>query len=699
MKKSNALPRDRRSVGADRQVQPDDATKPLPVRQPLALLVALVVASGAMAASNQDPTLLSLEELMNIEVSSAAKRPQRLSDAATAIYAIGREEIRRSGATSLPELLRTVPGVQVSRIDGSRYAVSIRGFSSRYSGKLLILQDGRTLYSPLFSGTYWEAQDVLLEDVERIEVIRGSGGTLWGANAVNGVINIITREAKDTQGTFAELRGGSLEAGAAVRHGVALEGGGFARAYAKVDRHDPLLTAAGDDAHDAWKQKRAVFRVDLAPSATDAVTVQGDVFEAHSQQTVLQMPVPTNPLNIVGPSFVPDTARSTGANVLVRWKRDLGSRESWHLQAYVDQTRQADVMQQHRIDTVDVEWQHRLPLTERQDLTWGLGVRSVRQQLDGSFTVDMVPDRQSDLLYSAFVQDEIRLHEDVQLTLGTKLEHNGYTGLETQPSARIQWRASPTDNVWAAASRSVATPSMASTSAFAHVGLQPVPMLGAAIVGVRGNPDLQSEVMNSFELGYRGQFGPSFNVDVATFYNRYDNLVSREFGMPVLVTTPVPFPVIPMLFENQMDGKTYGVELAANWQVSPRWRLHGSYSWLKMDLKAKPGGSGLAPFGSAGSSPRQMVKLHSLHNLAHNLEFDASLNFSSGLTFETPTGVLAVPSYTRMDLRLGWRPSPKVEVNLIGRNLLKKQHAEYVADDVRASEVPRSVMAQVKWTF
>lgn len=484
------------------------------VRRPLALLVALALTSGAALAQSQDPTLLSLEELMGIEISSAAKRPQRLSDAATAIHAIGREEIRRSGATSLPELLRTVPGVQVSRIDGSRYAVSIRGFSSRYSGKLLILQDGRTLYSPLFSGTYWEAQDVLLEDVERIEVIRGSGGTLWGANAVNGVINIITKQAKDTQGTYVEAKGGTLERGVALRHGIALDNGGHARAYAKIDRHDPLETATGDEAYDAWRQQRAGFRVDLAPSASDKVTVQGDVFEAHSQQRVLLMPGPTVPAG-----FVPDTALSKGANVLVRWQRELGPKESWQLQAYVDQTEQADVMQQHRIDTLDLEWQHRLPLTASQDLTWGLGVRSVRQQLDGGFTVSMNPNRQDHMLYSAFVQNEIQLHEDVHLTLGTKLEHNEYTGLEAQPSARLQWRATPTDNVWAAASRSVATPSMATTAAIGHFGRQPVPMLGNVVLGVRGHPDLQSEVMTSYEVGYRGQFGSRISLDAALFYN------------------------------------------------------------------------------------------------------------------------------------------------------------------------------------
>jgi len=332
------------------QFHPLHGSRRWELRKSWVAMAASLVAAGALAAPSQDPFSFSLEELMGIEVSSAAKRPQRLSDATTAIYAIGREEIRRSGATSLPELLRTVPGVQVSRIDGSRYAVSIRGFSSRYSGKLLILQDGRTLYSPLFSGTYWEAQDLLLEDVERIEVIRGSGGTLWGANAVNGVINIITRQAKDTQGTYVEARVGSLERGAALRHGMALDNGGHARAYAKIDRHDPLETAAGDEAYDAWEQQRAGFRVDLAPSASDKVTVQGDVYEANSQQRVLLMPGPN-----ASADFVPDTAVSKGANVLVRWQRELGPKQSWQLQAYVDQTQQADVVQQHRIDTLDVE--------------------------------------------------------------------------------------------------------------------------------------------------------------------------------------------------------------------------------------------------------------------------------------------------------------------------------------------------------
>jgi iron complex outermembrane receptor protein len=645
---------------------------------------------AAFASPAADATWLSLEELMSIEVSSAAKRPQRLVDAATAIYAIGREDIRRSGATNIPELLRTVPGVQVSRIDASRYAVSIRGFSNRYSGKLLVLQDGRSLYNPLFSGTYWEAQDVVLEDVERIEVIRGSGGTLWGANAVNGVINIITRNAKDTQGTFVEAKGGSLEVGGVLRHGGELGEGGHFRAYAKLDKHGPLEMPAGQDAHDAWEQKRAGFRIDLAPRPADAFTIQGDAYETDARQRSLLMSQTT-----LTSSFVPDTARLSGANLLARWQHKASAQENWQLQAFVDRTELDEVTEMQRIDTVDIEWQHRLQLSAAQDLTWGLGYRNVRVSVDGGFTIAMTDPRKNHEIYTGFVQDEIRLQDDLNLTLGTKLEHNDDTGLEVQPSARLQWRTTPTDNFWAAVSRSVQTPSVAATSTFAHVGTQPVPMLGSAVVGVRGNPDVLSEVMLSREIGYRGQFGPDVSVDVAAFYNTYDRLVSREASGPSFV----PYPLISLGFDNLMEGKTYGFELAGNWQVAPSWRLHGSYSWLKMDLRAKAGGQGVLGFGAAGSSPEHMLKLHSLYKLTHNLELDAALHFNDRLSFTTQAGTLPVERFTRFDLRLGWQPSRDVEVNLIGRNLLDKRRAEYIAEDLTANQVPRSLLLQAKWKF
>ncbi|HEY9095885.1 MAG TPA: TonB-dependent receptor [Hydrogenophaga sp.] len=626
---------------------------------------------------------------MTIEVSSAATRPQRLADASTAIYAIGREEIRRSGATTLPELLRTVPGVQVSRIDGSRYAVSIRGFSSRYSGKLLVLQDGRTLYNPLFSGTYWEAQDVLLEDVERIEVIRGSGGTLWGANAVNGVINIITRQAKDTQGTYTEAKAGSLESGVAMRHGGTLGEAGHYRIYGKADHHSSMDQADGSPSHDSWQQKRAGFQVEMPVDAQNTVTVQGDVYEGKADQQVLLMSEQT-----LSADMVPDTAKLLGGNLLMRWKHEKGDEENWQLQVYLDNASQDDVVQRQQVNTLDIEWQQRLKLTPSQDLTWGLGARRIEESLKGGFTVAMVTEQANSMLYSGFVQDEIKLKEDLLLTLGTKVEHNENTGVEVQPSVRLQWRATPTDSLWAAVSRAVHTPSLATTSVNAHVGTQPTPM-GPLVLNVRGNPNVQSETVLSREIGYRGQFGSDVSVDAAAFYNTYDNIVSREFGRPEIGR----YATLPTTFANMMYGKTYGVELSGNWQVTRDWRLLGSYSWLKMDLSSHPGGTGIVGFGAAGNSPQHMLQLHSLHNLAHNLELDANLYYTDALNFTDKMPPMRVDRYTQLDLRLGWRPRAKLEISLTGRNLLKRRHQEYFADDVMSSQVPRSVLAQIRWTY
>ena len=674
---------------AHNTVENAGAVSPVFKRLPLAVVASMALAGNIWAASQQDPTWLSLEELMTIEVSSAAKRPQRLADASTAIYAIGREEIRRSGATTLPEMLRTVPGVQVSRIDASRYAVSIRGFSSRYSGKLLVLQDGRTLYNPLFSGTYWEAQDVLLEDVERIEVIRGSGGTLWGANAVNGVINIITRRAKDTQGTYAEAKAGNLEKGFAVRHGGALGDAGQFRAYAKVDRHDPMDDADGSTAHDKWEQKRAGFQAELAINAQDTLTVQGDIYDGKIDQRVLKVSERT-----LADSMVPDTAKLLGGNLLLRWKHEKGEEENWQLQAYIDNASQDDVVQRQKVNTLDVEWQQRLKLTPSQDLTWGVGVRRIEESLKGGFTIAMNPESSNTMLYSGFVQDEIKLKEDLTLTLGTKLEHNDNTGIETQPSVRLQWRATPTDSVWAAVSRAVQTPSLATTSVNANVGLQPTPM-GPLMLNIRGNPNVKSETMLSREIGYRGQFGPDVNIDVAAFYNTYDNVVSREFGRPEIGR----YATLPSNFANNIYGKTYGIELAGNWQVMRDWRLHGSYSWLQMDLKTRPGGTGIVAFGAAGNSPENMVQLHSLHNLSNNIELDANLYYTDRLNFTDKQPAASIDGYTQLDLRLGWRPTPDLEISLIGRNLLKRRHQEYLADDVMATQVPRSFLAQARWKY
>jgi iron complex outermembrane receptor protein len=645
--------------------------------------------SPAWATSEKDPTWLSLEELMSIEISSAAKRPQRLVDATTAIYAIGRDEIRRSGATNLPELLRAVPGVQVSRIDASRYAVSIRGFSNRYSGKLLVLQDGRSLYNPLFSGTYWEAQGILLEDIERVEVIRGSGGTLWGANAVNGVINIITRHARESKGTHIEAKAGNLENGLAIRHGTALGDDGHLRAYAKVDQHSAMDGLQGQNAHDAWKQARAGFRADININVEDALTVQGDVYDGKADQSVLKMSEQT-----LTTSFVPDTVKLKGANMLVRWAHQTNAESNWHLQAYLDHAVLSDTIQLQTIDTQDLEWQQRLKLTAAQDLTWGLGMRRIEGSLNGGFTVSSVPPKNTSMLYSGFVQDEIQLHPDVQLTLGSKIEHNDNTGTEVQPSARMLWRASPAHSFWAAVSRAVQTPTTSTTKINGNVGSENGPF-GPMVLNVRGNPDVQSETMLSREIGYRGQFGSNFNLDATAFYNTYDKVVSREFGTPEVGR----YITLPINFHNGISGKAYGVELVGNWQVMSSWRLHGSYSWLNFDLKPVLGGSGIATFGGAAASPRNMVQVHSVHNLSKSLELDAHLYFTDKIAFGDARRPIEVPATTQFDLRVGWRATPSLDISITGRNLLKRRQTAYMADDVLSSQIPRSVLAQIRWAY
>lgn len=669
----------------------------LPAR-PSGLLRALLAlsAGGAFAVAHAvvpaDPTTLSLEELMNIEVSSAAKKPQRLLDAATAIHVLGRDDIHRSGATSLPELFRSVPGVQVARIDGSRYSVSIRGFGNRYGGKLLVLLDGRTLYSPLFGSTYWEAQDVVLEDVERIEIIRGPGGTLWGANAVNGVVNIITRHAADTQGTHLEARGGSLEGGLSLRHGAALGDSGHWRAYVKADDHRPLVSPTGDDAHDAWNQARAGFRADWRPDAQDTLILQADAYQTRAQQSVLTASL-SPPLT----AFVPDTARYRGANLLARWQRSQGEASHWHVQAYLDRTRVQDVNHGQRVETFDLEWQHRFSPNEAHELTWGLGFRQVRDHIDGTFALTARPDARSTALYSGFLQDQIRLRQDLDLTLGTKVEHNAYTGVEWQPSARLLWRATAQDSVWASVSRAVQTPSRAVREAERNLSVMPgMPGApGPVVIAAYGNPQLESQALVASEIGYRSQINADVNLDVAAFYNDYQQLLSLEDNPPQWG----PVSVFSQRFETLMQGRTYGLEISGNWQVRPDWRLKAGYSHLHLKLRPKAGGGGQVAFASEGSSARNVLNLQTQHQLGPRLQLDGNLYLMGrlpGLGFQSP---VAVDRYARLDLRLGWKVRPGVEINLIGRNLLDRQHTEFVGDDVVASGVRRSVLLQARWAY
>ncbi|MEW5893399.1 MAG: TonB-dependent receptor [Pseudomonadota bacterium] len=648
--------------------------------------------SGNAHALATDLSQLSLEELMAIEITSVAKKRQRLADAAAAISVITAEDIQRAGATSLPEALRLAPGVHVAQIDGNKWSVSVRGLGGRWAGQLLVLMDGRTLYSPLFGGVYWDVQDTLLEDIERIEVIRGPGGTLWGANAVNGVINIISKRAADTQGGLVSLRAGSHDNEAGFRYGLALGEGSHLRGYAKLNAREPFeltdhapyqngspIGTPGRAAHDGWAMQRAGFRLDNQLSGRDQFTLQGDVYDGDVDQTA----VTVSPA-VVGNLLVQETARVSGANLLARWQRRLGEGEL-QVQAFIDRAERKEAVLRQRIDTWDLDLQHRFRLGQRQEIVWGAGYRLIDGALNDSTTVSFNETRGDTALYNVFIQDEIALRPDLALTLGTKFEHNEYTGMAPQPGARLHWQVDDSRALWAAWSRAVRTPSWADrdiTLRLANLAASP-PAPFPLYLAYTGSRAFDAEPLTAYEAGWRQQVRSDLNLDASVFYYDYDDLRSLE---PAGGTTYV--------FANRFRAKSYGFELSGVWQATPDWRLRAAYSQLRLDAEAKPGSAD--SFSEAlieGSGPRHQFQLHSHARLSQNLHLDAMLYYVDQVENR------AVGDYTRFDLRLAWQPRKDLELSLVGQNLLDDRHFEFTGQDSAASDVPRSLYAQARWRF
>jgi iron complex outermembrane receptor protein len=649
-------------------------------RSATSTLLGFVLLGAVTAEAATDMTQFSLEELLSMEITSVAKKLQRLSAAAAAIHVITSEDIRRSGMTSIPELLRMVPGLHVARIDASKWAISSRGFNNRWSNKLLVLMDGRSLYTPLYSGVYWDVQDTPLEDIDRIEVIRGPGGTLWGANAVNGVINIITRHSRDTQGGFVTARAGSHENGATLRYGAALGEDGWFRGYVKAKDIDNFDDADLFTAHDEWDMQQAGFRADWEPTFRDAITLQGDIYTGDDDQTIGILEAP-------GLAYRQDTADLNGGNLLLRLHRTIEHDSEWELQAYFDRTERDDLALKQRIDTFDLNFHHRFPLTEHHEITWGLGYRRIEDSIDNSFTVSFDPESFDQDLYSAFIQDEIRLRDDLYLTLGSKFEHNDFTGFELQPSARLLWQMAEEHTFWGAISRAVRTPSRSDRDIQLSVE-GPVPT-----ISIFGSTNTESERLTAFEVGYRGRPQRDLSMDVTLFYNIYDNLISSEVNVPLPLT-------IDTTFDNKMEGESYGLELAANWQVTPDWRLHAGYSWQKINVWLDSNSTDITTvFEREESNPEQQFQLRSLWNISDNLELDAALFFVDSIEVPGPYGSVYVPDYTRLDLRLGWRPHKDIELSLGGQNLLDNRHYEFATRDVISNQVPRTFYGQVNLKF
>ncbi len=658
----------------------------------LLLVLSVQEITAAEAPTPEDLFPLTIEELMNVSITSVAKRPQRMSDAAAAIFVITQEDIRRSGATSIPEVLRMAPGLEVSRIDASKWAISSRGFSTRFANKLLVLFDGRTVYNPLFSGVFWEHQNYILEDIERIEVIRGPGASLWGANAVNGVINIISKKAKDTQGGLVSAAGGTHEAFGGVRYGGRIDNSTYFRIYNKYYDHRGFPGVRGVARSDAWNYNTSGFRVDSGLTPADSLTVQGD-FQLKSSDETYFLPSVLPPFT----TRLDSGTDFTGGNLLARWNRIISDTSNFQMQAYYDRGELSDRLFGEKRNTFDIEAQHQFKAGGKQTIVWGLGYRFEQDHVRDSFLIDTAPTHTNNL-FSAFVQDEISLDDKVTLTLGSRFEHNTHTGFEIQPNVRLAWTPDKKHVLWTAISRAVRTPSWAEEDLSLDVAAIPPSIVNPlpTLVVIDGNPDLKSEELYAFEFGHRFMPFEGLSIDMAGFYNLYKHLGSNEVGEPFFDPFPVPHIVLPLKAGAGLHGDTYGFELAADYQVQKWWRVQAAYTFMQMDLETNDDGTDrTSPEFISGSNPHHQFSIRSAFDLPHKTEFDLWLRYVDSLP------ALNLGSYTSLNARLAWRPTRNLELSIVGQNLLDIKHVEMSPDFLGTVEaqIERSVYGKVVWRF
>jgi iron complex outermembrane receptor protein len=634
---------------------------------------------------------LSLEELSQIEVTTPSKGPETVLQTPAAIYVITGEDIQRSGATSIPEVLRLAPGVEVARIDSSKYSVAIRGFGSRLSRSVLVLIDGRTVYTTFFAGTYWEVQDTLIQDIERIEIIRGPGGTIWGPNAVNGVINIITKSSKETQGTLVSAGGGNEEQGFVdFRYGGGNGKNLNYRIYGKGFTRSPQVHSDQRN-FDDWRSAQTGFRVDWEKDQHDTFFFEGDVYKLEAGQSV-QATSYTQPFSRV----VDANAQLSGGNIMGRWKRALREGEDIQLQAYYDRTNRHESNFGELRDTFDVDLLHRLSPKARHRLVWGLGARFSHGhalQVVSGLTFD--PEQRTDKLLTGFVQDEIVLVERrLSLIAGTKLLKTNFTGLQLEPSVRLLWTPTSRQSAWVSFTRALRTPSRVERDFFLSGYIGTTDDGTPFFARFNANRNFESEQLNGYELGYRRLIGKKLYVDVATFFNQYNNLFSQEItGSPFLETSPAPAHLLlPAQFRNGLLGTTTGVEIAPEWRPTDFWRLRGSYSHVSIDLKKAPGSLDIgSAAGIEGSSPQHQVVIQSAIDFLKKFEMDLTYRYVSALPGQR------VPSYSTGDARLAWRVNQQLELSVVGRNLLQPSHAESAGDPGPLVLIRRSAYIRLTW--
>jgi iron complex outermembrane receptor protein len=659
------------------------------------------IASAAGQTSPQVPTSrdiseLAPEDLMKLKVTSASNKEEPLSKVGAALYVITREDIASSGANSIPDLLRLVPGVEVAQINANQWAISIRGFNSFYSNKVLALIDGRALYQPSFSTVLWDMQDLPLEDIERIEVIRGPGGAIWGPNAMNGVINIITRRARDTQGGLMTAGAGSWRTGdGLLQYGGNIGSEGTYRAFAKYVDVTSSVFPGGQQASDAWHSWAAGFRSDWDLSPRDSLSMQADIrntIEGGTTQATFSEPQPFQ-------TIMNSPIRNVSDDVMGTWHHTLEGGSEATLRVYYDHIdRHGEAGTDITNDTVDADFEHHLAVGPRNDVVWGLDVRVHHDDIhaDDNHSLQIIPERRTVPFGSGFFQDEIRLANSLFLTLGSKLEHNDYTGFEYEPSAQLVWTPSEHHTFWTSASRAIRQPNRADFGARLNVAVTPIDGV-LALITLSGDNAVKAEKLHDYEAGYRSQIHRRLNLDLATFLSYYRDLETSEPGMPYLATNPggAPYLVLPLSYANLARARNYGAELFFHWTPVRRWTLSPGYSFLQMSVWNLPSSRDTFNSTIPGFSAKHHFQASSVLNLRSNVEWNATLRYVSRLAAPN------IASYVGADTTLRWRPHDNLEVSITGQNLLSPGHLEFadVTNIFIPSQVLRSVFGKLTWRF
>ena len=637
----------------------------------------------------QELKSMSLEQLGNVRVSSVSKQPQEIWKTPAAIFVLTTEDIRRSGATTIPELLRLVPGVQVSRSQSDDWAVGIRGFASGFSKDLLVLIDGRSVYTPLFEGVYWDVQDLPLQDIDRIEIIRGPAGTIWGVNAVNGVINIITKRARDTQGFSASAQGGGT-----VNRLIGVTQQGWSprpnlqmRVYAKGFNRGPELNP-GNDPYDDWHEERGGFRADWQPNGHDTLMAEGDIYqgEVGGQNTIGTFTPPAQ-------EIVQGAQPVSGGDLVMRWDRVLSAKSDFYLQAYFDRTNRKSLQFDETRDTFDLDFVDHIGSLPRQDIIFGVGLReSPSNLIQTRATVNFTPNKLTDYIYSGFLQDKFDIVPDrLVAILGTKIQDNNYSGVGVEPSARLLWNPTVHQTVWAGVSRALRVPGRVDQDLTLIGNLVPSPPV---FVTIRGNPNFKPEVLIGWEAGYRTLLMPNLYMDLSLFHNQYDDLES--YGEPIFTisfpTQPYPYTSLNTTFANGVKGVTDGLELASDWKPFSWLNLRGTYSHVHMHLHSKAGFNQVSYVASyQGSSPSHIATVQALVTLPHGIEIDPDYRYMSALPAQK------VPAYQTADAHLAWKFTRHLEISASGRNLLQPSHREFLGNNSNQVEIRRSLFAGIRW--